>query len=82
MTTLTLRLGGRYKDRQCADLNCAQRAYVHLRERSGLGASRFPEGVVLDERGVHVARISYNGRAWANEKWTPEEVPLAEAPGA
>lgn len=57
-----------------------QRAYVTARDLSGLGASRFGTGEVLDEAGQVIAHISYNGRLWPPLPWSPDMRPLAEAP--
>jgi hypothetical protein len=63
-------------------LEATQIAYMDAVETSGLGASRFLPGEVFDEAGQHVARISYNGRLWEPETWTPEMKSIAEAPRA
>lgn len=35
------------------------------------GASEMPEGRVTDDDGKFLAKISYNGRIWAKDEWTP-----------
>jgi len=37
------------------------------------------EGIVLDDDGVEVARVSYNGRVWAPGPWVSGRVPIMEA---
>lgn len=63
-----------------ASLEACQRAYSIARDLSGLGASRFGTGEVLEESGQVIAHISYNGRLWPPLPWTPDMQPLAEAP--
>lgn len=64
-----------------ASLPLCQRFYLHLRDRSGAGASQFSDGWVLDQNtGQTVARISYNGRLWHPRPWRSGDVPVAEAP--
>lgn len=53
----------------------ASRIYSDLRDRSGLGGSKWPEGKIF-ENDRQIARISYNGRIWSPEPWTPDSVPL------
>jgi len=44
------------------DLAEASRAYQEVRDASGLGASKFPEGRVVIDGNAY--RVSYNGRVW------------------
>lgn len=62
-------------------LAAAQQLYITARNKSDLGGSQFSDGEVYDEMGQYVARISYNGRLWSPEPWTPLSVAIAEAPG-
>lgn len=39
--------------------------YSKTRDDSGEGASTFPTGIVFDNAGKFLARVSYNGRLWA-----------------
>ena len=67
----------------CATLAEASRAYrtacdVHA-ARTGKGASTMPEGVVYDVTGASprvAARVSWNGRVWAEKPWAPGDLPL------
>src|SRR3546814_16743080 len=52
-----------------SDLYCERRA------RSGLGASMFPEAMVLIAE-TPVGRISYNGRIWLPGEWERDAEPL------
>jgi hypothetical protein len=61
-------------------LEAAQIAYIRAREDSSLGVSRLLPGDVFNEIGLHVARISYNGRLWAPEPLSTGGEPVAEAP--
>lgn len=48
-------------------------------ERTGRGASTMPEGVVYDVTGETprvVARVSWNGRVWADKPGAPGDQPL------
>ena len=60
-------------------LEAAQQAYLDAVAASNLGGSRFLPGEVFDEAGQHIAWISYNGRLWAPETWTPGMTAVAEA---
>lgn len=55
----------------------ASTIYSNQRDRSGLGASAYADGFVLaDDQKTTLARISYNGRVWPPEPWTPDQKPL------
>jgi hypothetical protein len=58
----------------------AQRLFIERRDLLDLGASRLGDGEVYDQKARKIARISYNGRLWSPEDWTPGTKPLAEAP--
>lgn len=58
-----------------SDLADASAKYSEVRDASGEGASTFYDGVVMQD-GKPVARISYNGRIWPLEDWTPDMTPL------
>lgn len=66
--------------RGCLSFEEAQRRYIDARDESGLGASGFGDGDVMDEMGQSIARISYNGRLWDYLAWRPGMEPIAEAP--
>ena len=71
---MTVRQPG-YPDIPVTDWADASRRYSRRRDTSGLGASAFPEGVLLlDETAI--ARISYNGRIWPLTHWTPGVEPI------
>lgn len=53
----------------------ASRAYCERRDELGLGASMFPEAMLLIQD-IPVGRISYNGRIWALGDWHPGDEPL------
>ena len=58
-----------------------RRACAAHAQRTGKGASTMPEGLVYDVAGakpVVVARVSWNGRVWANKPWAAGDVPLYE----
>lgn len=55
----------------------ASRLYETLRDKSGLGGSRFREGAVFDGE-TEIARISYNGRVWPAGEWFPGQTPLLD----
>jgi hypothetical protein len=61
------------------DLETASAMYSAARDKSGLGASKFREGRIVDVNGNPVARISYNGRVWPVEDWHVGQKPLVEA---
>jgi hypothetical protein len=61
--SMTLRIGRR--------MSIAVRSYQHAsevyetaRDESEEGASTFPWGKVIDDRGNVLAEVSYNGRVW------------------
>ncbi len=58
----------------------AQRAYILKRDQLNLGASQMGRGDVFDERGQHIAQISYNGRLWHVHPSGYDDKFFAEAP--
>lgn len=60
--------------RGCLTLEEAQIKYAERRDeicnRIGAGASRVSTGQIFDERGQHLAYVSFNGRLW--RVWTNE----------
>lgn len=58
-----------------ASLPEASERYSALRDASGFGASRFPNGKIMDG-GRHVANVSYNGRIWPLGNWHPDMTPI------
>lgn len=60
-------------------LEMASAMYSAARDKSGLGASKFREGRIVDVNGNLIARISYNGRVWPAEQWFVGQQPLVEA---
>lgn len=53
----------------------ASRVFSELRDASGEGASTWPDGFVNDY-GLNVARLSYNGKVWEPGDWKPGDRPL------
>ena len=49
----------------------AQEVYARLRDESGEGASKFPDGRIESDDGRRL-RISYNGRVWDGDKVVQE----------
>lgn len=65
---MNLTIGGRtYEVASVAD---ASALYQRLRDQSGMGASRWPQG-----RLTGGLRISYNGRVWRGETLLSEAAP-------
>ena len=64
-----------YPDLVAADWAEASRLYCERRDQLGLGASLYPEALVL-VGGTPVGRISYNGRIWMPGPWEPGDEPL------
>ena len=54
----------------------ASEMYTAARDALGNGVSGTPEGEIVDVDGKLVARISYNGKVWPPEPWTPTAAPL------
>lgn len=86
--TLALRVGR--SRRLVAVATLAEASALHRRvcdaraARTGRGAGGMPEGLVYDTAGAAprvVARVSWNGRVWADRPWAPGDVPLFD-PGA
>ena len=69
--SVRLRIGRRVF--RVASLGEASARYATERDRSGLGASRFPEGRVTTASGEDL-RVSYNGRVWRGDWPTAELV--------
>jgi len=66
---LGLRIGRARKLVEVESYAEASRLYAALRDQSGYGASRMPEGRIYDAATNQlVARLSYNGRIWAGER--------------
>lgn len=59
-----------------ATLEEASRVFCERRDRSGFGASDFPDGRLYDAEGREIGRVSYNGRIWPPGAWTPQMQPL------
>ncbi len=64
-----------YPDQAADDWADASVRYCRRRDRSGLGASGFPEGAILLDA-IPVARVSYNGRIWPLAPWSPGQEPI------
>ncbi len=64
-----------YPDLEADDWANASRLYSERREESGLGASAFPEAILL-LGDVPVGRISYNGRIWPRGEWHADTTPI------
>lgn len=64
-----------YSDLFAADWAEASHLYCERREALGLGASMFPEALLLIGD-MPVGRISYNGRIWPPGEWQPDDEPL------
>jgi len=59
----------------------AEASARYQRFRGAKLSSRIGEGVVFDDAGIEVARVSYNGRVWAPGPWTSGREPIMEAVG-
>lgn len=64
---------------QVESIDQASEMFCRARDESDLGSRETPDGRVVTADGKPVARISYNGRVWPPEKWTPGMKPLLEA---
>lgn len=64
-----------FPDLDATDWADASRLYCERRDRLGLGASMFPEALLMI-RDLPVGRISYNGRIWPLGDWQPGTTPL------
>lgn len=64
-----------FPDQAAADWADASSTFSARRDRSGLGASDFPEGTI-QLAGVAIARVSYNGRIWALGEWARDSEPI------
>lgn len=71
-----------FPDLAAADWADASRLYSERRDQLGLGASMFPEALLMI-CDLPVGRISYNGRIWPLGDWRPGTTPLYDnQPGA
>lgn len=52
------------------------RKYCELRDARNEGASTFPTATIVDDAGVEIGRLSYNGRVWGPGEWVPGAEPL------
>ncbi|WP_237751518.1 hypothetical protein [Sphingobium sp. DC-2] len=64
-----------YAELAAANWAEASNLYCERRDRSGLGASMYPEALLLIAD-TPVGRISYNGRIWLPGDWEPGTEPL------
>lgn len=78
---MTYRMKIKGKNHTVLSLAAASKLYCELRDKSGLGASRFPDAEVIGYDDKPAARISYNGRVWAPGPWVPGSSPIMEAQG-
>lgn len=73
MSDLTIKLNygpsNAFKGMTFASLTDAQKEYALSRDESLRGASGWGDGLVFKD-GEQIALISYNGRAWTNDKKT------------
>lgn len=79
--TLNTEISGPSKKVPCKDLTEASAIVQRHRNEFGYGmsAERRGHGDVRDEKGKKIARVSYNGRVWPPQAWTPGMEPLQEA---
>lgn len=56
----------------------ASEMFCVARDKSGNGASRTPSPLIVDENGVAIGYVSYNGRVWlgAPQAWVPGAMPV------
>lgn len=73
--TLTIIFRGKALITPCATLTECSAVYEELRDRSRLGASDWPEGLVTGHDGARY-RVSYNGRVWRGTRYDPGAVPI------
>lgn len=59
------------KQFQISSLAEASRMFSAARDEFGEGASRTPSPLIVDEHGVVIGYISYNGRVWAGTSYVP-----------
>lgn len=48
--------------------------------RGSRGSRNMPDGLVYDDKGEQVARVSYNARVWAPGPWRADAEPLYDTP--
>jgi hypothetical protein len=73
-TAMFLQIGR--KRFQIATFEEASRMFCAARDEAGEGASRTPTPLIVDERGVVIGHVSYNGRVWAGANYFPDSRPL------
>jgi hypothetical protein len=61
--------------RPVSDFAEASAIYSQLRDESDEGASTWPTGLI-NNYGMNVAHISYNGRVWEPGPWEPGDKPI------
>lgn len=72
--TMFLQIGSRRF--QVATLKEASRMYCAARDHFGEGASRTPSPLIVDEQGMVIGHVSYNGRVWAGESYVAGQIPI------
>lgn len=78
---MTYRMKIGRKTHTVLSLAAASKLYCELRDKSGKGASQWPDAEVIGYDDKPAARISYNGRVWEPGPWFPNMKPLMEAQG-
>jgi hypothetical protein len=61
---------------QVSSFEEASRMFCIARDKSGFGASKMRCPNIVDEDGGFIARISYNGRVWAEPDYVAGSVPV------
>jgi hypothetical protein len=69
-----LRVGG--KAYEVASFAQASQMFCIARDKSGEGASNTPSPLIVDDTGLVIAHVSYNGRVWPGGAWTVDAIPL------
>jgi len=58
------------KTYQVSTIEEASKIFCDLRDKSGQGASKWPNGEIFDDNGNQTHYISYNGRVWVGKGYT------------
>jgi hypothetical protein len=61
---------------QVASFEEASRMFCAARDKAGEGASRTPTPKIVDEAGIIIGHVSYNGRVWAGASYVADAQPL------
>jgi hypothetical protein len=74
LKAMFLQVGG--KAYQVTSFVQASQMFCIARDKNGEGASNTPSPLIVDDAGLVIAHVSYNGRVWSGDAWTIDAILL------